>query len=266
MATVSILMGVYNCKSIDYLHQSIDSILKQTYKDWELIICDDGSTDNTLVQINGLKKLDHRIKVIGYKNNKGLAYALNECAKCATGKYYARQDDDDISKPERLMKQVEFLEAHPDIAIVGSTAQVFDHQEMLGVYLVPEKPKREDFFWKSPFAHPTVLVRADAFKSVNGYRCSKETRRCEDLDIFMRMYAAGYRGYNIQEELIFYRINKNVQYRKMIYRVEEAVVRYKGYCDLKLMPLGLIYAIKPILVGFIPQQIMKGIRLKQYKR
>ena len=258
-------MGVYNCKNKEYFEKSVDSIVNQKFSEWELIICDDGSTDDTLAVAKRIAEKDERIKVIGYKINRGLSYALNECSKVAEGKYYARQDDDDISCPERLEKLYSFMETHPEYAMVGSTAQVFDGDELLGEYTVPEYPKKKDFFWKSPFAHPTVMIRADAFRHVNGYRCAKETRRCEDLDIFMRMYAADYCGYNIQEKLIYYRIDKNVQYRKMIYRLEEAIVRYKGYCILGLMPRGVIYAAKPILVGLIPQNVMKKIRLKQYK-
>lgn len=265
MAKISILMGVYNCKNIEYLRLSIDSLLKQSYVDWELIMCDDGSSDSTRNTLKEFEKIDSRIKVIGYKENRGLSYALNECSKIATGKYYARQDDDDISCPTRLEKLYNFMEEHPEYAVVGSTAQVFHGDEMLGEYVVPEKPEKTDFFWKSPFAHPTVMMRAEAFNAVGGYRCEKETRRCEDLDLFMRMYSNGYLGYNIQEQLIYYRIDKNSQYRKMIYRIEEASVRFKGYCKLKLMPKGIIYAAKPILVGLIPKKLMKRIRLKQYK-
>lgn len=264
MASISILMGIYNCKNKSFLEKSINSILAQTYTDWELIICDDGSTDDTFEFVKELEKKDSRIKVIGYHENHGLSYALNECAKVATGVYYARQDDDDISCPERLEKQFEYLETHHDMAIVGSTAQVFDGSELLGEYAVPENPDKQDFFWKSPFAHPTVMLRADAFQRVEGYRYAKETRRCEDLDLFMRMYAAGYKGHNIQEQLLYYRINKNATYRKMIFRIEEASVRLKGYKALNLMPKGLIYVVKPIVVGLIPKKMMKKIRLSQY--
>jgi len=265
MIKISILMGVYNCKNKEFFEKSIDSIIGQTFKEWELIICDDGSTDDTLSVAKKIAQKDKRIKVIGYKTNRGLSYALNECSKHAVGKYYARQDDDDVSIPSRLEKLYLFMETHPEYAVVGSTAQVFDENEMLGEYTVPKCPEKEDFFWKSPFAHPTVMMRAEAFKQVQGYRCTKETRRCEDLDLFMRLYAAGYKGYNIQEQLVYYRINKNVQYRKMVYRIEEASVRYKGYKALKLYPKGLIYVAKPIVVGLIPQKIMKLIRLNQYK-
>lgn len=97
MVKVSVIMGVYNCKDKKMLKKSINSIINQTYSDWECIICNDGSTDNTLEALNNIAQVDSRIKIISYDKNKGLNYALNMCLKEAQGTYIARQDDDDIS-------------------------------------------------------------------------------------------------------------------------------------------------------------------------
>ena len=132
MPKVSIIMGVYNCKNLDLLKNSIDSIINQTFKDWEFIICNDGSTDATLDNLNKLKALDQRIKIITYEENKGLAYALNECIKYADGEYIARQDDDDVSYSERIEKQVKFLENNPQYAVVGTNADVYDSNGIWG--------------------------------------------------------------------------------------------------------------------------------------
>ena len=120
MPNVSIIMGVYNCKNYNLLRKSVESILQQTYKDYEFIICNDGSTNNTLEELKKIAQSDSRIKIISYEKNRGLNHALNECLAVSQGKYIARQDDDDVSKPERLKKQVQFLDENREYAIVGT--------------------------------------------------------------------------------------------------------------------------------------------------
>lgn len=266
MPEISIIMGVYNCKNILLLKQSIDSIINQTYKDWELIICNDGSTDSTLEELKKIESSDDRIKIISYEKNHGLNYALNQCLSVARGEFIARQDDDDISYPDRLEKEIKFLKENPKFSIVGTIADVYDDLGIWGEYYVDEYPTKDSFLWSNPFMHPTVMIKKTAYEVVDGYRVAKETRRCEDYDLFMRMYAAGLIGYNIQEKLYKYRIDNNpqVKYRAIKYRIDEAVVRYKGYKRLKLLPKGIPYAFKPIIVGFIPQRLFYLIRKKCY--
>lgn len=266
MSMISIIMGVYNCKNIELLNKSVESIINQTYKDWELIICDDGSTDNTLEVLREIEKKDSRIKVLSYSDNHGLSYALNTCLKYVSGDYVARQDDDDVSFPERLEKQISFLENHPEYSIVGTNADVYDDSGVWGEYIVEEEPSKKSFYWNSPFMHPTVMVRTEAYKKCNGYRVAKETRRCEDFDLFMRMYARGIKGYNIQEKLYSYRLinNPQIKYRPMKYRIDEAVVRYKGYRDMGVLLSGLPYIVKPLVIGLIPQKILYYIKSRRY--
>ena len=267
MPTVSIIMGVYNCKRPDLLDKSINSIINQTYKDWEFIICNDGSNDGkTLDLLRKYKKEDNRIIILSYKNNKGLSHALNTCLKYSKGKYIVRQDDDDVSKKDRIQKLVDFAETHPEYAIVGSIAEVTDDGGVWGKFPLEKKPTPKSFYWNSPFAHPTVLMRKEALNFVGGYRVAKETRRCEDYDLFMRMYAAGYIGYNIQEELYEYRIiNGEKKYRPMSVRLEEMIVRFKGFKQMGVLLKGFPYVIKPLAVGLVPQRLFKKIKLIQYK-
>lgn len=266
MPSVSIIMGVYNCKRPDLLDKSINSIINQTYTDWEFLICNDGSTDGkTLELLRSYEQKDNRIRILTYEKNQGLANALNECLKEANGRYIARQDDDDESKAHRLERQVAFAENHSEFVIVGSIADVTDDNGIWGEYLLEEKPTKQSFYWNSPFAHPTVLMRKDALNSVGGYRVSKETNRHEDYDLFMRMYAAGFRGYNIQENLYAYRIvNGRKKYRPMKDRINEAVTRYKGFRKLGIFWKGIPYIVKPIIIGLIPQNIFKKIVKKKY--
>ena len=110
MPEVSIIMGVYNIKSFAEVEETAKSIINQTYTDWEFIICDDGSTNGSFETLKKLEKLDPRIKVIGYENNQGLSTALNACIDSSTGRYIARQDSEDLSYPDRLEREIAFLE------------------------------------------------------------------------------------------------------------------------------------------------------------
>lgn len=259
-------MGIYNCKNFDLLNKSIDSILNQTFDDFEFIICNDGSTNNTLEFLEEQEKKDKRIKIVSYEKNQGLGCALNRCLQEAKGEYIARQDDDDISYPDRLKKELCFLEQNQEYAIVGTLADVFDDTGIWGEYKNPEKPTKNDFYWNSPFMHPTIMIRKEAYEVVEGYRISRETRRCEDIDLFMRMYAKSYKGYNLQEKLYAYRMvnDPNAKYRPMKYRVDEAMVKYKGYKAMGNLLGGIPYVIKPILVGLIPQKILYQIKKSRY--
>lgn len=266
MPSVSIIMGVYNCKNYKLLDKSIRSILNQTFSDFEFLICNDGSTNDTLEHLKKIELEDSRIKVLSYEKNRGLNYALNTCLKEAKGKYIARQDDDDISKPQRLEKEYRFLENNDKYSIVGTLADVFDDDGIWGKYDNPQKPTKRDFYWNSPFIHPTVMIRKEAYDAVGGYRIAKETRRCEDIDLFMRMYAMGYEGYNIQECLYLYRMvnTPDEKYRPMKYRIDEAIVKYKGYKAMGNLLCGIPYVFKPLIVGMIPQKILYNIKKKMY--
>jgi len=171
-----------------------------------------------------------------------------------------------VSKPYRFQRLIEYADNHPEFAVIGSIADVTDDNGIWGVYSLEEFPNKRSFYWNSPFAHPTVLMRREALEAVGGYRISKETNRHEDYDLFMRMYAAGYKGYNIQEKLYEYRIvNGNKKYRPMRDRVNEAAVRYKGFKSLGILWGGIPYVIKPVIIGLIPQRIFKIIKKKQYR-
>lgn len=266
MPKVSIIMGVYNCRNFELLEKSIDSIIKQSYTDFEFLICNDGSTNDTLEYLKKFEDRDERIKILTYEKNQGLNYALNICLKEAKGEYIARQDDDDISNYRRLEKEVTFLDTNKEYAIVGTLADIFDDTGVWGTYNNPEKPLKNDFYWNSPFMHPTIMIRKEAYDTVGGYRIARETRRCEDIDLFMRMYAAGYKGYNIQEKLYSYRmINApKIKYRSMKYRVDEAIVKFKGYKEMGNLLGGIPYVFKPIIIGLIPQKFLYQIKKRRY--
>ncbi|HJC99548.1 MAG TPA: glycosyltransferase [Candidatus Dwaynia gallinarum] len=266
---VSVIMPVYNVENYQVLVASVESILKQTLQDFELIICNDGSSNKkTHFFLKKIKKLDSRIKIISYRHNRGAAYCRNVGIKVSQGKYIAFQDDDDISAPSRLKKEVDFLESHKEYSYVGTNANVFYKRKIWGEYVVPKIPRKRDFLWSSPFINPSILFRANVLKSIGGFRISEETKTSEDYDLFLRLYAKGYYGFNIQEKLFNYRIEieeeRKKKYRSMRDRIREAKIRFKGF---KLLHLGIVafpFVLKPIIIGLIPKKIFYLIRKKQY--
>lgn len=153
---VSVLMPVYN--GGEYLSTAIDSILNQTYTDFEFLIIDDGSTDNSLSIIKQYQQKDDRIRIIVNDTNKGLVYSLNTGFDQARGKYIARMDADDISVPNRFQMQVDFMEQHPHISVLGTQIKI------IGNSYIPRRPtdhfdiKTEMLYWNN-IAHPTVFIR-----------------------------------------------------------------------------------------------------------
>ncbi len=258
---ISVIMGIYNFNRPKLLNQAIRSILEQTFSDFELIICDDGSTDGTWELLNQVAVTDERIVLLRNPVNKGLGYSLNQCLRFAKGEYIARMDADDISLPLRLARQIDFLEKHQEYALVGSWAELFENESVWGIRKYPEKPGKKDLLFGPPFIHPTVLMRADVLKKLNGYRVCKETLRAEDYDLWMRMYAKGYKGYNLQEVLYrYYEGRESYKRRSYKFRFDEAKVRYEGFKRVGLLPYGWLYVIKPLIVGLIPQRLLRYLR------
>lgn len=262
MPKVSVLMGVYNTKNKQYLKKSINSILNQTFKDFELIICNDGSTNKCFLWAKEICKNDERVIFIENDKNMGLAYTLNHCLENATGEYIARMDDDDESSIDRLSKQLEFLESHKDVDLVSCNIKLFDDKGIYSSKEYPKKIRKEDFLFNSPIVHPAIMARRKSFDIVSGYSEAKECVRVEDYDIFMRMFAKGIRMEVIQEYLFNYREDTMTTKRrqKYKYRVNEFLVRFKGFWKLGLFPKGFFYSLKPLILGLLPVSVLKRIK------
>ena len=258
MPKISVIMGAYNVGNKKILEKTINPILNQTYKDFEFIICDDGSTDNTLDIISNICQNDKRVRIIKNNKNKGLTYSLNHCLKYAKGEYIARMDADDESTLDRFEKQLKFLEENLEYTLVSTCINLFDDNGIWGERKYNAKVKKEDFLFNTPIAHPAVFAKKEAFDCVNNYNDVKYTNRNEDYDIFMRMFANGVKMYIMPEKLLNFREDKNTfKRRKYKYRINEAIVRYKGFKKLKIHWYQYIYVLKPLIVGLIPQRILK---------
>lgn len=203
MISISVVMPVYNSQK--YIRAAIESILNQTFKDFELIIVDDGSTDNSINIINSFT--DPRIKVINLING-GVARALNIGISYANSAIIARMDSDDISLPNRLAKQFHFLTVHPEVIMVGTGARVIDEEDNF-VYLdepIINFEKIKQRLPKSSFYHPSVMFRKDSFIKCDGY--PEYMKRAQDAVLFTKMSKIGVTT-NLLEPLIKYRITSS---------------------------------------------------------
>lgn len=261
MCRISVIMGAYNVQNLWIFEKAINSVLRQTMQDFELIVCDDGSTDNTYQMLRRFARQDRRIRVIRSQKRCGLAAALNRCLFIARGDLIARQDADDLSMPDRFRQQAAFLERHPQISFVGTNVTLFYQNGSWGKRVLPPRPKKEDFLFTCPFVHGSLLFRREAFMRAGVYRTGKQTLRAEDYDLLMRMYAAGLRGANLQKAHYQFLEDQTAwKRRKYRYRFDEAIVRLYGFRQLGLLPKGLPYVVKPLAVGLVPPRIL--LRLK----
>ncbi len=253
--TVSVIMGIYNCAAT--LEEAIGTLEAQTYTDWNLIMCDDGSTDDTLAVAEKIQaRLGTRVLLLKNDTNMGLNYTLNKCLEYANGEYVARMDGDDISLPQRFEKEVEFLQSHSEYAFVSSPMLLFDENGEWGVDWGMEKPQSIDLMKHRPFCHAACMIRTDAFRDVEGYTVDKKLLRVEDLHLWVKLYAKKYYGYNIQEPLYKMRDDRNAyNRRKFKYRINESRIKFITRKTFHLNIFYLIYAIRPILVGLLPNCI-----------
>lgn len=180
---VSVLMAVFNEEK--YLPYSIESILNQTYKSFELIIINDGSTDSTKDVLNKYQN-DPRIKIITQRNI-GLARSLNKGIDISVGKYIARQDGDDISEPRRLEKQVEFMEKNADIGFIGSNYHVINENNQItdttNVFTKPEDIMLAEIT-SNQFGHGSILIRR---KEIKKYKYDPGFRVAQDYDLWSKL-------------------------------------------------------------------------------
>lgn len=252
---VSVIMGIYNCENT--LRESIDSILGQTYENWELIMCDDASTDATKEIAKLYADKYENIIVIENKSNKGLSTSLNNCLKVATGEYIARVDADDICLPNRFERQVEFLNSNIEYGVVGSWVITFDENKDKCIRKLKEIPQRDDLTYGVPFAHPTIMMRKEIYDDLGGYTVSDRTKRGQDLDLWFRFYHKNYKGYNLQEPLYKYREGID-DYKRRTVKTALGYIRtsYYGFKLLELPKYKYIYLLKPLIAACIPNKVM----------
>ena len=191
---VSVLMPCYN--AVATLDEALDSLSRQTLPDFEIVAVDDGSSDATLAILLSRAAAEPRLRVISQPHS-GIVAALNRGLEACRAEYVARMDSDDCSRPERLRRQADFLQAQPEITLVGCRVEGFPAEHVRQGYriyldwlnsLLSEPDIRREIFIESPFAHPSVMYRKSVVIETGGYQ---EHGWAEDYDLWLRLYTNG---------------------------------------------------------------------------
>lgn len=205
---ISVLIPVHNAERT--LRQAIESVLRQTFADFEVVAVDDGSTDATPDLLDSIAGRDGRVRVI-HSAHGGIIKALNTGLAACEAPLIARMDADDVSHPRRLQLQLDYLSAHPEISVCASLVRMFPRRSLLGGLiryeqwlnsLVTPGQIARDMFVESPVPHPGVMLRACELADVGGYQ---DNGWAEDYDLWLRYHAAGRRFGKVEETLIFWR-------------------------------------------------------------
>ena len=261
---ISVLMGIYNCE--DTLGEAIESIFAQSYTNWELILCDDGSTDGTYALAKWyVSQRPSQCILLRNETNRKLSYTLNRCLEAASGELVARMDADDISHPDRFEKQVRFLREHPGIQLVGTDMQCFDETGKHGIRHAVEKPDKMTLRNTTPFFHATIMTYKTVYDELGGYTVGKRAERIEDVELWFRFFQHGFCGANIPEVLYDVRENyETIKRRTIKERLNSFRTLAWGYGLLGFPKNWLIKpAVLAILKSFVPFCVVKWIRQKQ---
>lgn len=261
-ARISVLMGIYNCGTT--LSESLDSLLAQTYQGFKVIMCDDGSTDNTVEVAQAyVDRYPGKFVMIRNEHNLKLAATLNHCLEFADTEYCARMDGDDISLPERFEKEIRFLDSHPEYALVSCPMIYFDEKGDFRTGTAGGEVEKENFRYGTPFCHAPVMVRTEVYRAVHGYTAGKKTERMEDYYLWYKMYKSGFRGFNLSSPLYKMRDDRDARARRLSFRM-----RWIGlHTDIEICKgLGLrrpwAYPLFHFIAGYIAQAMPYSVYQK----
>ena len=251
MARISVIMGIYNCAST--LVEALDSLYAQTYQGFKIILCEDGSTDDTYDVAQRYASQHDNIILIRNERNMGLNYTLNRCLERADTEYVARMDGDDISLPERFEKEISFLDEHPEYDIVSSPMIYFDEHGDYKVGVANGEPDKLSFVFGSPFCHAPSMIRTAVIKKVGGYSVEKKLLRIEDYHLWTKIYVAGHKGFNISIPLYKMRDDRFAAKRRTFQaRLNSTRARLRAYKELGIPWRYYPCAFLPVLIGFLP--------------
>lgn len=262
---VSVIMGSHNPRW-DLLRRSVQSLVRQTVKSWELILWDDGSSPRGAMLLEQAAALDQRVRLYRTPENHGLGYVLNRCAERARGIYLARLDDDDLSFPRRLELQTAVLSRCPEIQWVGSAALLLDQNGAWGRLAMPERPCERDFLSHSPYIHPSVMFRREALEKAGGYSQSPRYLGCEDYQLFFRLHSQGQQGWNLPAALIGYWEDRD-SYRRRTFsrRLREAALRWEGFGILGIPgPAAAWGTLRPLAACLVPEGVLRQVKERRY--
>lgn len=251
MPAISVLMSVFNEER--YVPVSIESILNQSFSDFEFLITDDHSSDGTLDILHKYSSLDKRIKITKHSKQLGLARSLNEQIRASKGHYLARMDGDDIAHTKRLEKQLEFLEKNSDIGMVGSFCREIDNNgRFVSLWERPTSNRsiQKAIFKFNPFIHSSIMIRKEVI--INAGMYNTECKYAQDYDLWLRVVKK-YKCVNIEKPLIDLRVDwsklerKNKEARKYKLGILYRHIKENGY------PFWYyIYLIRPWIIYILP--------------
>lgn len=223
---ISVVMPVYNGEK--YLYEAIDSILNQTYTDFEFIILNDGSTDKTEEII--LSYDDPRIVYVKNEKNQQIVKTLNKGIALAKGKYIARMDADDISLPDRFSKQIEFMETNPDIEVCGSWIKTFGDKSEVWEYPESHEKIKTAMLFDSSIAHPSVILRATLFSRI---QYDEDYNGVEDYALWMKLLDRS-KFHNLEKVLLQYRLHTSktdkIRQKLLAQKVRKELLKRTGVC------------------------------------
>ena len=260
---ISVIMPVYNPKP-EQLDRAIRSVLEQDMADFEFLICDDGSRDYVRELVEGFS--DSRIRYLRNERNMGCAFSLNRCIEAAQGELLIRQDADDYSLPGRFSLLVKgYNDTKADIT--ATNIILFDESGEWGHRDYPPAPQKKDFLFAVPFMHGACALKKSAVVRAGMYPVSEKTARCEEYALFMTMYSMGAKGVNLPRRLYaFGESSEAVKRRRYRDKLREVSVKAEGFRKLKLYPVGVIYLVKPLIVGLIPAKLLARIKDRVFGR
>jgi glycosyltransferase involved in cell wall biosynthesis len=259
---VSVVMAIHDSVNIEYLKKSINSILNQTLTSKELFFILDGVCSHDKIDyLENIKSKYSGIYIFHLDENRGPAMARNLAIKNSKAKYIAVMDSDDISLPNRLEVEVEFMEKNRDVSVVGSACQVINEDdEVTGYRFLPDTPKKllnyAPFF--CPLNNPTILARSEIFLN---FKYKNEYRYGEDHRLWLEILAAGYKIANINEPLLKYRVCSNLYKRRVGYHKAKTDFLNRMYALIITpyykMPFVITFAVLIALTRFLPHSFVR---------
>ncbi len=250
---ISVVMAVYN--GADHVRAAVKSILDQTMRDFEFIIIDDGSTDETPALLDEMARHDARLR-IHHQENTGLTVALNRGLALAKGTYIARQDADDLSYPTRFEKQLAVLEQNRDVVVVGGNADDYYEDGSHGTWgFYGDQELQKITFLKTPFPHSTALIRAETLRALGGYDESYKT--AQDMELWMRMAKEGKLA--MLEEPLIRRsvVSGSISVKRRWRQFYDAFRARMKHNSWRRKPLALYHSLRSLLIGLILHHIVK---------
>jgi len=258
---VSVIMPVYNTE--EWVWEAIESILNQTFKDFEFIIIDDCSTDWSYKILNEYAKKDERIRLYRNEKNSWVAYTKNRLIELTTTNYIASQDSDDVSFLNRLELEYNFFQKNKDCAVVAWNNVIIDEEWKVIGHRKYSDDIKTVILKKSPVSHPTTMIRKDYFEKVWWY---SHVKYVEDYDLWIKFYSEWYKIKNIDKDLLKYRIRKGAQKSHVKETIKWVLkCQEKAYWKIKPSFSDRVYHLWLKLLTFLPNKwIMALFKLLTY--